>query len=93
MSTPARPIFIATRGSALALAQANIVLAQCQAALPERTFEIKIIKTTGDNLQNASLVDGGNSSLVMGYWRRRVALLRTSAHSAVSSAIETLSSR
>jgi hydroxymethylbilane synthase len=49
------PIRIATRGSALALAQANMVLAQCQRAFPAETFEIKILKTTGDKLQTASL--------------------------------------
>jgi hydroxymethylbilane synthase len=49
------PIRIVTRGSALALAQANMVLAQCRAALPGQTFEIQIIKTTGDKLQTASL--------------------------------------
>ena len=48
-----RPILIATRGSALALAQANTVLAQCRAAFPRLKFEIKIIKTTGDKLQTA----------------------------------------
>jgi hydroxymethylbilane synthase len=47
------PIFLATRGSALALAQTNMVLAQCRAAFPELSFEIKIIKTTGDKLQTA----------------------------------------
>src|SRR5260221_12310313 len=46
---------IATRGSALALAQANSVLAQCRAAFPALEFQIKIIKTTGDKLQTASL--------------------------------------
>ena len=50
-----RPILIATRGSALALAQANAVIAQCRAALPKLTFELKIIKTTGDKLQTASM--------------------------------------
>ena len=50
-----RPIIIATRGSALALAQTNMVLAQCQAAWPAEKFEIKIIKTTGDKLQTVSL--------------------------------------
>jgi hydroxymethylbilane synthase len=50
-----RPIIICTRGSALALAQANMVTAQCRAAFPGTTFEIKIIKTTGDKLQTASL--------------------------------------
>ncbi len=52
---PAPPIFIATRGSALALAQANSVLAQCRVAFPTLAFELKIIKTTGDKLQTASL--------------------------------------
>src|SRR6185503_18611162 len=44
-----------TRGSALALAQSNMMLAQCRAAFPDESFEIKIIKTTGDKLQTASL--------------------------------------
>lgn len=52
------PIYIATRGSALALAQANLILAQCRAALPGDSFELKIIKTTGDKLQTASLTSG-----------------------------------
>ncbi len=50
-----QPIRIATRGSALALAQANSVLAQCRVAFPELDFELKIIKTTGDKLVAASL--------------------------------------
>jgi hydroxymethylbilane synthase len=50
-------IRIATRGSALALAQANIVLALCQEKFPDEKFEVKIIKTTGDRLQTASLAD------------------------------------
>src|SRR5688572_14632152 len=53
------PIVIATRGSALALAQANLVKEQCQAAFPEDRFELKIIKTTGDKLQTASLASAG----------------------------------
>jgi hydroxymethylbilane synthase len=59
MSSANPTIRIATRGSALALAQANMVLAQCQAAFPETHFEIKIIKTTGDKLQTASLAQEG----------------------------------
>ncbi len=51
-------IRIASRGSALALAQANMVLAQCRAAFPGETFELNIIKTTGDKLQTASLASG-----------------------------------
>jgi hydroxymethylbilane synthase len=50
-----KPIRIVTRGSALALAQANMILAQCRAAFPDEAFEITIIKTTGDKLQTASL--------------------------------------
>ncbi len=50
-----RPITIATRGSALALAQARMILAQCRAAFPGEGFELSIIKTTGDKLQTASL--------------------------------------
>ena len=52
---------IATRGSPLALAQANVVLAQCRAAFPRLSFELKIIKTTGDKLQTASLAKEGES--------------------------------
>ncbi|MDD5141539.1 MAG: hydroxymethylbilane synthase [Verrucomicrobiales bacterium] len=56
-----RPIIICTRGSALALAQANLIAAQCRAAFPRLRFELKIIKTTGDKLQKASMakVEGG----------------------------------
>ncbi len=49
------PIRIATRGSPLALAQANLLLAQCQAACPDQAFAVKIIKTSGDKFQSASL--------------------------------------
>ena len=44
-------IRIATRGSALALAQANMIFTQCRKAFPRLNFEIKIVKTTGDRLQ------------------------------------------
>ncbi len=56
-----RPIVIATRGSALALAQANLIAAQCREAFPRLRFELKIIKTTGDKLQTASMakIEGG----------------------------------
>ncbi len=60
MSSP-HPISIATRGSALALAQANLVLAQCRDAFPKLSFELKIIKTTGDKLQTASLAHEGKT--------------------------------
>lgn len=56
-----RPIVIGTRGSALALAQANMIQAQCREAFPDREFELKIIKTTGDKLQTASLANPDKS--------------------------------
>ena len=81
-----RPIFIATRGSALALAQANAVLAQCRKAFPKLSFEIKIIKTTGDKLQTASLAKEGES-LPKGLFTKEleVALLKHQADLAVHS--------
>jgi hydroxymethylbilane synthase len=55
-------IIIATRGSALALVQSNLVLEQCRAAFPQLKFEIKIIKTTGDKLQTSALRAAGEES-------------------------------
>src|SRR6476620_9693727 len=79
-------ITIATRGSALALAQANAVMAQCRAAFPQMTFELKIIKTTGDKLQTASLAQEG-TSLPKGLFTKEleVALLNNQADLAVHS--------
>ena len=54
MSPAARPILIATRGSALALAQAHLIFDQCRAAFPGLKFEIKVIRTMGDRLQKTS---------------------------------------
>src|SRR5258708_4254404 len=56
-----KAVQIATRGSALALAQANSVLDLCRRAFPKLTFELKIVKTTGDKLQTASLAQEGSS--------------------------------
>jgi hydroxymethylbilane synthase len=83
---PERPIIIATRGSALALAQANMVLAQCRTAFPRLKFELKIIKTTGDKLQTASLAKEGES-LPKGLFTKEleVALLKHHADIAVHS--------
>ena len=57
-----RPIIICTRGSALALAQSNLIAAMCRAAFPRLRFELKIIKTTGDKLQKASLAKKGDQA-------------------------------
>ncbi len=50
-----RKIILASRGSALALAQSTAVQAFCRAAFPELEFELRIIKTTGDKMQTQSL--------------------------------------
>ena len=82
----ASSIIIATRGSALALAQSNMVLALCRAAFPQLTFELRIIKTTGDKLQTASLAQEGNA-LPKGLFTKEleVALLNREADFAVHS--------
>jgi hydroxymethylbilane synthase len=86
MPSNERPILIATRGSALALAQANIVLAQCRAAFPKLGFELKTVKTTGDKLQTASLAKEG-TELPKGLFTKEleVALLKHKADLAVHS--------
>jgi hydroxymethylbilane synthase len=86
VSSMAAPALIATRGSALALAQANQVLAQCRAAFPDLAFELKIIKTTGDKLQTASLAQE-DQSLPKGLFTKEleVALLNRQADLAVHS--------
>jgi hydroxymethylbilane synthase len=81
-----RPIIIATRGSALALAQANFIAEQCRKNFPRLRFELKIIKTTGDKLQKASMAktEGG---LPKGLFTKEleVALLKNQADLAVHS--------
>lgn len=79
-----KTIFIATRGSALALAQANMILAQCRDAFPGQGFDLKIIKTTGDKLQTASLA---NTELPKGLFTKEIeeALLAREADLAVHS--------
>ena len=83
---PERPIVIATRGSALALVQANFVQAQCRQAFPSRQFELKVMKTTGDKLQTVSLAQPA-TSLPKGLFTKEleVALLDGSADLAVHS--------
>lgn len=81
---PDSPIIIATRGSALALAQANFIATQCREIFPRLRFELKIIKTTGDKMQKSSLVEGG---LPKGLFTREleVALIKGKADMAVHS--------
>ncbi len=52
-------IVFGTRGSALALAQTQHIITKCAAYVPELEAEIKIIKTTGDQLSQAPLSEIG----------------------------------
>jgi hydroxymethylbilane synthase len=81
-----RPFIICTRGSALALAQANSALADLRHLWPERQFELNIIKTTGDKLQAAALAQPGEA-LPKGLFTKdlEVALLAKEADLAVHS--------
>ncbi len=83
--TDNRPIIIVTRGSALALAQANMVIDQCRKAFPRLRFELKILKTTGDKLQTALAKQ--NEPLPKGLFTKEleVALLKHQADLAVHS--------
>uniref|UniRef100_UPI003BAACE45 hydroxymethylbilane synthase n=1 Tax=Stappia sp. TaxID=1870903 RepID=UPI003BAACE45 len=61
-----RPILrIGTRGSALALAQAHETRARLMAAhdLPEAAFEVIVIKTSGDRIQDRPLSEVGGKGL------------------------------
>lgn len=81
-----RPIIICTRGSALALAQSNMIAAECRRIFPGLKFELKIMKTTGDKLQKASMAkaEGG---LPRGLFTKEleVALVKKQADIAVHS--------
>ncbi len=81
-----KPIIICTRGSALALAQSNMIAAMCRAAFPQLVFELKIIKTTGDKLQKASMAKT-DPSLPKGLFTKEleVAMLAGEADFAVHS--------
>jgi hydroxymethylbilane synthase len=81
-----RPIIICTRGSALALAQASLIAAQCREMFPRLRFELKIIKTTGDKLQKASMAKVGEG-LPKGLFTKEleVALVKCQADLAVHS--------
>lgn len=83
---PEKPVIIATRGSALALAQSNTIAAMLRATFPRLRFELKIIKTTGDKLQKASMAKT-DASLPKGLFTKEleVALLKGQADLAVHS--------
>lgn len=63
--SPDAPLKIGTRGSPLALAQAYETRDRLMAAhgLPESAFEVVVIKTTGDRVQDRSLREIGGKGL------------------------------
>lgn len=81
-----RPVRIATRGSPLALAQAHYVRDALSQFAPLATFELKIIKTSGDKLQSASMANP-KGSLPKGLFTKEIeeALLNEEADIAVHS--------
>ncbi|NJB09303.1 hydroxymethylbilane synthase, partial [Clostridioides difficile] len=56
-------IVVGTRGSNLALIQTEWVINELKKKYPEISFEIKIIKTKGDLIQNVSLDKIGDKGL------------------------------
>lgn len=65
LPSPDRPLKIGTRGSPLALAQAHETRARLAAAfaLPLESFEIVVIKVTGDQILDRALKDIGGKGL------------------------------
>jgi porphobilinogen deaminase len=57
MREATRPLILVTRGSALALAQANSVMALARQVRPGLRVELKVVRTTGDHLQTASMAN------------------------------------
>lgn len=70
----------------MALAQSNMIAAECRRIFPRLRFELKIIKTTGDKLQTASIA-GANGGLPKGLFTKEleVALVKRQADIAVHS--------
>jgi hydroxymethylbilane synthase len=58
-----RNIVIGSRGSDLALWQANFVKALLEGKFPDQKFEIKVIRTTGDRVLDTSLSKIGDKGL------------------------------
>ncbi len=86
MSMPYPAILrFATRGSPLALAQTNMTLEACRKESPATQFEVRIIKTTGDKLQTASMATPGDLPKGLFTKELEVALLHKDADMAVHS--------
>lgn len=84
--SPSRPVVVCSRGSALALAQAERVCADFRTLFPGRQFELRVIRTTGDKMQTAGLAQPG-TSLPRGLFTKELetALLERTADIAVHS--------
>ena len=65
LPTPARPLKIGTRSSPLALAQAHETRRRLMAAfdLPEAAFEVVVVSTMGDRVQDRALRELGGKGL------------------------------
>ena len=77
----------ATRGSALALVQSRHIQSECRRLFPDHSFELKIMKTTGDHLQKATEAEANAPSLPKGLFTKELesALLDGKADMAVHS--------
>lgn len=86
MNSDTKAIQMATRGSALALAQTDQVARRLREEFPQHQFSALILKTTGDKLQTASLANPQNV-LAKGLFTKELesALLDHSADLAVHS--------
>ena len=82
-----RTFIIATRGSALALVQSRHIQSECQRLFPDHSFELKIMKTTGDHLQKATEAEANAPTLPKGLFTKELesALLSGDADMAVHS--------
>ncbi|MBX7157278.1 MAG: hydroxymethylbilane synthase [Verrucomicrobiae bacterium] len=69
-----KPFIIGTRGSALALAQTTWVKDQLQKNFPSQTFELRLIKTQGDQLQkqNESAITSSTTPLSKGLFTKEL---------------------
>ncbi|NDU99773.1 hydroxymethylbilane synthase [Pseudoroseicyclus tamaricis] len=65
LPSPASPLRIGTRGSPLALAQAHETRSRLMAAwdLPMEAFEVVVVQTTGDRVQDRALKELGGKGL------------------------------
>lgn len=86
-SNQSENIIIATRGSALALVQSRFIQSECQRLFPDLSFELSIMKTTGDHLQKAAEADAHSPTLPKGLFTKELetALLSREADFAVHS--------